>query len=105
MVPTTRIHDDPTLCELLSDPLTQAVMTADSVDPAKLKVMLRSVAREIAGCSGSAGGSAVAFVKAESTKFQGTSFDQLQQPIGVNRDTACGWVTGSRIRSQWRGAF
>jgi hypothetical protein len=105
MAPTTRIHDDPTLYELLSDPLTQAVMTADRVDPAKLKAMLRSVAREIAGRSGCAGGSAVAFVKAETAKFERTSFDQLLQPIGVYRDTARGWVSGSRIRSQWRGAF
>jgi len=105
MVPTTRIHDDPTLCELLSDPLTQAVMKADRVDPAKLKAVLRSVAREIAGRSGSAGGSAAAFVKAESAKFERASLDQLLQPIGVYRDTACGSVSGSRIRSQWRGAF
>ena len=102
MVPTTRIYDDPTLCELLSDPLTQAVMKADRVDPAKLKAMLRSVA---GGRSGSAGESAAAFVKAESAKFERTSFDQLLQPIGVYRDTACGWVSGSRIRSQWRGAL
>jgi hypothetical protein len=106
MVPTTRIHDDcPTLYELLSDPLTQAVMKADRVDPAKLKAMLRSVAREITARSGSAGGSAAAFVKAESAKFERTSFDQLLQPIDVYRDTACGWVSGSRIYSQWPGVF
>jgi hypothetical protein len=105
MVPTTKIHDDPTLYELLSNPLTQAVMKADRVDPAKLKAMLRSVAREIAGRSGSAGGSAAAFVKAESAKFERTSFDQLSRPIGVYRDTACGWVSGSRIHSQWPGVF
>jgi hypothetical protein len=101
----TNFRDDLTLDELLGDSVTQAVMKADRVDPAKLKAMLRSVAREIAGRSGSAGESAVAFVKAESTKFERTSFDELLQPIGVYRDTACGWVSGSRIRSQWRGAF
>jgi hypothetical protein len=105
MAPTTRVYDDPTLCELLSDPLTQAVMKADRVDPAKLKAMLRSVAREIAGRSRSVGGSAAALVKAESAKCERASFDQLLQPIGVYRDTACGWVSGSHIRSQWRGAF
>jgi hypothetical protein len=105
MVPTTRVYDDPTLCELLTDPLTQAVMKADRVDPAKLKAMLRSVAREIAGRSPSAGGSAAALVKAESAKYERASFDQLLQPIGVYRATARGWDCGSRIRSQWRGAF
>jgi hypothetical protein len=105
MAPTTRVYDDPTLCELLSDPLTQAVMKADRVDPAKLKAMLRSVVREIAGRSRSVGGSAAALVKAESAKCERASFDQLLQPIGVYRDTACGWNSGLHIRSQWRGAF
>jgi hypothetical protein len=45
-------HDDPTLDELLGDPMTQAVMTADRVDPPALAAMLRSMAREIAGRPG-----------------------------------------------------
>jgi len=106
MVPTTSVYEDPTLCELLTDPLTQAAMKADRVDPAKLKAMLRSVAREFAGRSPSADGSAAAAsVKAESAKYERASFDELMQPIGVYRDTARGWVSGSPIRSQWRGAF
>ena len=39
---------DMTLDELLDDSLTQAVMTADRVDPSQLATMLRSVAQAIA---------------------------------------------------------
>jgi hypothetical protein len=45
-------HDDPTLDELLGDPITQAVMIADRVDPPALAAMLRSLAREIGGRPG-----------------------------------------------------
>ena len=45
-------HDDPTLDELLGDPITQAVMIADRVDPRALAAMLRSMAREIGGRPG-----------------------------------------------------
>jgi hypothetical protein len=39
--------NEPTIHDLLSDPLTQAVMQADRVDPLALKRMLGSVAVEI----------------------------------------------------------
>ena len=38
---------EPTIQELLNDPLTRAVMKADSVDPQALRRMLGSVALEI----------------------------------------------------------
>jgi hypothetical protein len=44
-------HDEPTLDELLGDPTTKALMTADDVDPLALEAMLRSVARAIASRS------------------------------------------------------
>jgi hypothetical protein len=44
-------HDDPTLDQLLGDPITQALMTVDRVDPLALAAMLRSMAREISGRS------------------------------------------------------
>jgi hypothetical protein len=47
----TRFHTDPTLNELLGDPVTKAIMKADRVDPQKLEATLRSLAREIAGGS------------------------------------------------------
>jgi hypothetical protein len=47
----TRFHTDPTLNELLDDPVTKAIMKADRVDPQKLEATLRSLAREIAGGS------------------------------------------------------
>jgi hypothetical protein len=47
----TRFHTDPTLSELLGDPVTKAIMKADRVDPQKLEATLRSLAREIAGGS------------------------------------------------------
>src|SRR5690242_15485830 len=42
----THCHE-PTIQELLNDPLTRAVMKADSVDPQALRRMLGSVALEI----------------------------------------------------------
>lgn len=96
----TWFHDDPTLDELLGDPLTQAVMKADRVDPAKLAAMLRSVARQIAGRSG--GSTAPAEIR--SARLDRNAVALLSRPIAALRDTACGCVFGSRIRSQWRGA-
>ena len=85
----TNIHDDPTLDELLGDPITQALMRADRVDPLALAAVLRAVAREIAGRSG---GSATALFAAER--------DRRLRPMGAYRDTASGFVPGSRARSQ-----
>jgi hypothetical protein len=45
-------RDEPTLDQLLGDPMTQALMTADRVDARALAAMLRSMAREINGRSG-----------------------------------------------------
>ena len=39
-------HRELTLADLLADPMTLAVMAADRVDPAELKAMLYSVARQ-----------------------------------------------------------
>ena len=47
----TCFHDGPNLEELLGDSVTRAVMKADRVDPTKLEIMLRAMAREIAGDS------------------------------------------------------
>jgi len=40
-------HDELTIDELLSDPVTRAVMKADRVDPLALEAMLRSMAGTI----------------------------------------------------------
>jgi hypothetical protein len=45
-------RDNPTIDELLCDPVTRAVMKADRVDPSALEAMLRSVARTIASDGG-----------------------------------------------------
>jgi hypothetical protein len=37
-------RSEPTLAEILSDPITLAVMQADAVDPAQLAAVLRKVA-------------------------------------------------------------
>lgn len=39
----TFIFREPTLIEILSDPITKAVMNADAVDPVRLAVMLREI--------------------------------------------------------------
>jgi hypothetical protein len=41
----TRIHREPTLEEILSEPIVRAMMKADSVEPHDLTEMLRRVAR------------------------------------------------------------
>jgi len=47
----TSYFRDPTLAELLSDPLTRAVMRADGVNPRELEDFLRDVAARRADSS------------------------------------------------------
>ena len=39
--------DDPTITEIMSDPIVAAVMKADRVDPVALEAQLRSLAQEV----------------------------------------------------------
>jgi hypothetical protein len=43
-VPMTSYFRDPTLAELLSDPMTRAVMRADGVNPQELEASFRDLA-------------------------------------------------------------
>ena len=97
----TPCRDEPTLDELLGDPMTRAIMKADRVDPPTLEVMLRSLAREIGGRSG---GTATALVGAQSACFDRNAVGRLPRPIGMLQDTASCRVSGSRIRSRTCGA-
>jgi hypothetical protein len=90
---------DPTLDELLADPITQAIMHADRVDPPALAAMLRTLAREISGRSG---GTATAL--AAGARFDRTAVGRLPRPVGTFQDTASCWVAGSRIQSRNCGA-
>ena len=83
----TCFHDGPTLEELLGDSVTQAAMKADRVDPTKLEIMLRAMAREIAGDSAR----------------RATLLDEFTgslRPTATLQDQASCWFSGSRIRSQ-----
>jgi hypothetical protein len=42
-------HREPTIPEILSDPIVKAVMAADGVDPKVLRSQLRSIARDLTG--------------------------------------------------------
>jgi hypothetical protein len=42
-------HCEPTLEEILSDPIVTAVMEADAVDPRELDAMLSRIAHELVG--------------------------------------------------------
>jgi hypothetical protein len=42
-------HREPTIAEMLTDPIVQAVMSADAVDPKVLGGQLRSIARQLTG--------------------------------------------------------
>jgi hypothetical protein len=55
----TTSRADPTIDELLDDPLTRAVMRADRVDPRELEAMLRALASLIARRAGRSAGDAV----------------------------------------------
>jgi hypothetical protein len=101
MVHMTKFHDNPTLDELLGDPITQAIMQADRVDPPKLEAMLRSLAREIAGRSGV---SATALVEAGSARFDRSAAGPLSRPVGGSQDTAFCCASGLGIQSQHCGA-
>jgi hypothetical protein len=81
MVCMTRFYDDPTLEELLGDSMTQAIMKADRVDRPKLEMMLRSLAREIAGRAAAATG-------------------RLWPPTAMFQDNISSYALGSRIRSR-----
>jgi hypothetical protein len=48
----TTSHDDPTIDDLLGDPVTRAVMKADGVDPSALEAMLRALAPRVAIAAG-----------------------------------------------------
>jgi hypothetical protein len=75
-VTMTKAHDDPTLDELIADPMTQAIMRADGVDTPALEAMLRTLAREIGG-------------RPSATTVAAR---RLGRPVGALRDTAsrCG---------------
>jgi hypothetical protein len=98
----TRFHDDPTLEELLGDPITQAIMHADRVDPPKLEAMLRSLAREVAGRSRA---SATALIETEGARFDRSAVGPLSRPAGVSQDTTSCCVSGPGIRSQHCGTL
>jgi hypothetical protein len=86
MARMTKLRDDPTLDELLRDPLTQAVMRADRVDSPKLEAMLRSLAREIGA------------------RFDRNAAGHFPPATGGPRGAASCHVAASRIRSQHCGA-
>jgi hypothetical protein len=44
----TTTYEDLTIDDLLGDPMTQAIMQADRVDPSELKAMLRALAPLVA---------------------------------------------------------
>jgi hypothetical protein len=97
----TKLCDEPSLEELLGDPVTQAVMRADRVDPTKLEAMLRAIAREIAdGC----GVPTTVLVQAEGVRPGHNAVSRPWRPNGLLRDEAARCVTGSRIRSQLFGS-
>jgi hypothetical protein len=45
-------HREPTLEEMLSDPIVRALMDADGVDPHELEAMLKEVARTLGAARG-----------------------------------------------------
>jgi hypothetical protein len=92
---------DPTLDELLGDPITQAIMKADRVDPPTLAAALRTLGREISARSA---GTATARVGAQSARLDRNAAARLARPIGAFRDTASCFVSGSDIRSRNCGA-
>ena len=102
MLHMTKFHDDPTLDELLGDPITQAIMRADHVDPPKLEAMLRSLAREVAGRSRA---SATARIETEGARFDRSAVGPLSRPVGVSQDTTSCCVSGLGIRSQHCGTL
>ena len=51
-----RHHREPTLEEMLSDPIIRAVMDADRVDPRELKAMLKDIGRALGAARGARSG-------------------------------------------------
>jgi hypothetical protein len=40
-------YEEPTIAQILSDPIVKAVMSADGVDPEALRMELRNIARNL----------------------------------------------------------
>jgi hypothetical protein len=93
-------RDEPTLDELLGDPMTQAIMNADRVDPPALAAMLRTLAREIAGRSGG-----TALAQGERARFDRNAVGRLARPNHAYRDAASRRISGSSIRPRNCGAL
>jgi hypothetical protein len=96
MLHMSKFHNDPTLDELLGDPITQAIMRADRVDPPKLEAMLRSLAREVAGRSRA---SRTALVQTEGARFDRSAVGAFSRPVGVFGDTTSCGASGPDFRS------
>ena len=55
----TTFRDELTIDDLLGDPLTQAIMKADRIDPSELEAMMRAMAAWIARLAGRSNGDAL----------------------------------------------
>jgi hypothetical protein len=91
----TPSRDDPSLSELLGDPMTQAIMDADGVDARKLAAMLRSMARQISRRS-----LGTATIAAEGARPDRNAVGPRSQPVGVFRNAARCGASASRMRSR-----
>jgi hypothetical protein len=94
----TTSRDDPTIDDLLGDPLTHAVMQADRVDPRELAAMLRALAPGVARRAGRSGGEAL---DAERVPFDRNAVNRFLRSMGRGRSGMSRCVAArSRLRSQ-----
>jgi hypothetical protein len=98
-MPTSR--NDPTLDDLLGDPVTHAIMRADRVDPRELEAMLRALALRLARPAGRSDGDAR---DAERVPFERNAVSRFLRSMGRGRSATSRRVAArSSMRSQLCG--
>jgi hypothetical protein len=98
----TTSRDELTIDDLLGDPLTDAIMKADRVDPSELEAMLRALASRIARLAGRSNGDAL---DAEGVTFDRNALSRFLRSMDRGRSEVSRRLAArSSMRSHLCGA-
>jgi hypothetical protein len=98
----TRSYDDPTIDDLLGDPMTRAIMKADGVDPSALEAMLRALAPRVARAAGRSNDGSL---HGEPAPFDRNAVSRFLRSMDRGRKETSRYVAAwSSVRSQLCGA-
>jgi hypothetical protein len=98
----TTFRGEPTIDDLLGDPLTDAIMKADRVDPSELEAMLRALTARIARLASRSNGDAL---DAEGVTFDRNAVGRFLRSMDRGRsEVSRRSAAPSSLRSQLCGA-